>query len=140
MNIKNIFKKIFRKSSIKTNNNSVEQNQSIKLMLEIAMSDGILEEVEIAFIKKRLSHNIKSDAQMKELIDEVKNSTSIYNPISNINKKYSNDEKLELLKSLWELINVDNSVDSYEENLYFKIAELIYVKRSIANRIKQKKF
>jgi len=52
MNIKNIFKKIFRKSSIKTNNNSVEQNQSIKLMLEIAMSDGILEEVEIAFIKK----------------------------------------------------------------------------------------
>ena len=32
---------------------------------------------------------------------------------------------------------IDQIIDPYEENLYFKIAELIKIKRSIANQIKQ---
>ena len=38
---------------------------------------------------------------------------------------------------LWELVTADSVIDAYEENLYFKIAELIKIKRSIANQIKQ---
>jgi len=37
---------------------------------------------------------------------------------------------------LWELVTADSVVDAYEENLYFKIAELIKIKRSTANQIK----
>ena len=48
-----------------------------------------------------------------------------------------NEEKIELLKVLWELVRADSIVDAYEENLYFKIADLIMIKRSIANKIKQ---
>ena len=38
---------------------------------------------------------------------------------------------------LWELVTADSVIDPYEENLYFKIAELIKIKRSAANQIKQ---
>ena len=43
----------------------------------------------------------------------------------------------DLLKILWELVTADSIIDAYEENLYFKIAELLKIKRSIANQIKQ---
>ena len=47
------------------------------------------------------------------------------------------DSKIELLKVLWELVTADSVIDAYEENLYFQIAELIKIKRSTANQIKQ---
>ena len=47
-------------------------------------------------------------------------------------------KKIELLRTLWELVTADSIVDAYEENLYLKIAELIKVKRSVANQIKHK--
>ena len=47
--------------------------------------------------------------------------------------------KKELLKKLWGLVAADGVVDRYEENLYFKIAELIKIQRSQANQIKQEK-
>ena len=43
----------------------------------------------------------------------------------------------DLLKILWELVTADSVVDAYEENLYFKIAELLKIKRVTANQIKQ---
>ena len=46
-------------------------------------------------------------------------------------------EKKDLLKVLWSIVAADKVIDPYEENLYFKIANLIKIKRSIANQIKQ---
>ena len=54
-----------------------------------------------------------------------------------INETHNNDEKKDLLKILWELVTADSIVDAYEENLYFKIAELLKIKRATANQIKQ---
>ena len=61
------------------------------------------------------------------------------NPMASkkINETHSIEEKKELLKVLWELVTADSVIDAYEENLYFKIAELIKIKRSKANQIKQ---
>ena len=46
-------------------------------------------------------------------------------------------KKLELLRMLWELVMIDQIIDPYEENLYYKIADLIKIPRSKANQIKQ---
>jgi len=43
------------------------------------------------------------------------------------------------LSILWDLVAADSIIDPYEENLYFKIAELIKIKRSKANQIKQER-
>ena len=47
------------------------------------------------------------------------------------------NKKKEILKKLWGVVAIDGIIDHYEENLYFKIAELIKIKRGQANQIKQ---
>ena len=135
--LKNLFKK---KQSLEVINSS-EADVALRLMFEIAISDGTLDKSELKLIKKRAdkisTEDEKATTIVKKIIDETKESVSFYPSIKKINSSYSIEEKIELLKVLWELVTADSVVDAYEENLYFKIAELIQVKRSKANQIKQ---
>ena len=118
-----------------------EADVALRLMFEIAISDGTLDSAELKLIKKRAdkvaTEDLKASAIVKKIIDETEKSTSFYPTIKRINDSHSNEEKIDLLKVLWELVTADSVVDAYEENLYFKIAELIQIKRSTANQIKQ---
>ena len=119
-----------------------EADVALRLMFEIAISDGNLDKKELAIIKKRAGkiapESTKISSIIKKIIDESEQSTSLYSTIEKINNSYSIGEKKELLKVLWGLVTADSIVDPYEESLYFKIAELIKIKRSLANQIKQK--
>ena len=104
----------------------------LRLMFEIAMSDGTLDKSELAILKKRAEHisatEEKASDIIKRVIDEAAESSSLYPTVQEINKEFSFDQKAEVLKNLWELIAVDGIINHYEENLYFKIAELIKLK------------
>ena len=106
----------------------------------IAISDGNLDRAELKLIKKRAdkfaTEDLKASTIVKKIIDETEESVSFYPSIKKINDTNSPEEKVELLKVLWELVAADSVIDPYEENLYFKIAELIQIKRSKANQIK----
>jgi uncharacterized tellurite resistance protein B-like protein len=118
-----------------------EADVALRLMFEIAISDGTLDNAELKLIKKRAdkvaTEDLKASTIVKKIIDETEESVSFYPSIKKINDSHSFEEKIELLKVLWELVTADSVVDAYEENLYFKIAELIQIKRSTANQIKQ---
>ena len=118
-----------------------EADVALRLMFEIAISDGTLDSAELKLIKKRAdkvaTEDLKASTIVKKIIDETEESVSFYPSIKKINNSHSYEEKIELLKVLWELVTADSIVDAYEENLYFKIAELIKIKRSTANQIKQ---
>lgn len=135
--LKNLFSK--RESIQKIN--SPEADVVLRLMFEIAISDGTLDKLELQLIKTRADKISKEDEKtssiVKKIIDETEKSVSLYPTIKKINNSYGVEEKVELLKTLWELVAVDSVIDPYEENLYFKIAELIKIKRSKANQIKQ---
>ena len=134
--IKNLFKK---KESIEILSSN-EADVALRLMFEIAISDGTLDSAELKLIKKRAdkvaTEDLKASAIVKKIIDETQESVSFYPSIKKINDSHSHEEKIELLKVLWELVTADSVVDAYEENLYFKIAELLKIKRSTANQIK----
>ena len=136
--LKNLFKK---KQSLHLINMH-EADVALRLMFEIAISDGKLDSSELNLIKKRANklatEDIKARTIVKKIIDETEESVSFYPTIKKINDSHSNEEKIELLKVLWELVTADSVIDAYEENLYFKIAELIKVKRSTANQIRIK--
>jgi len=121
--------------------NTHEADVALRLMFEIAISDGKLDTSELKLIKKRAdkiaSEDLKASTIVKKIIDETEESVSFYPSVKKINDTHSNEEKIELLKVLWELVKADSVVDAYEENLFFKIAELIKIKRSTANQIKQ---
>ena len=118
-----------------------EADVALRLMFEIAISDGTLDGAELKLIKKRAdkvaTEDLKASTIVKKIIEETEESASFYPSIKKINDSHSYEEKIELLKVLWELVTADSVVDAYEENLYFKIAELIKIKRSTANQIKQ---
>ena len=136
-----MFNKFFnKKQSLKTINTH-EADVALRLMFEIAISDGTLDKSELKLIKKRADKIAKEDEKassiVKKIIDETEESVSLYPTIKKINYSDTIEQKVELLRVLWELIAADSVIDPYEENLYFKIAELIKIKRSKANQIKQ---
>ncbi len=135
--------KFFNKKNSSTEDLKMhEVDVALRLMFEIAISDGSLDSSELEIIKKRAAKFVSKEEKIstiiKKIIDESTESVSLYPTVKKINETHSNDEKKELLQILWELVKADSIIDAYEENLYFKIAELIHVKRSIANQIKQK--
>ena len=135
--------KFFNKKNSSTEDLKMhEVDVALRLMFEIAISDGSLDSSELEIIKKRAAKFVSKEEKIstiiKKIIDESTESVSLYPTVKKINETHTNDEKKELLQVLWELVKADSIVDAYEENLYFKIAELIHVKRSIANQIKQK--
>jgi uncharacterized tellurite resistance protein B-like protein len=134
--LKNLFKKKQSLDVINTHDADV----ALRLMFEIAISDGTLDSSELQLIKRRAeklaSEDLKASSIVKKIIDETEESASFYPSIKKINDSHSKEEKIELLKVLWELVTADSVVDHYEESLYFQIAELIHIKRSTANQIR----
>ncbi|MDA9660098.1 TerB family tellurite resistance protein [Pseudomonadota bacterium] len=134
----NLFKKKSAPKLIKTH----EADVVLRLMFEIAISDGSLDKSELDIIKERANSIANTDEKVsniiKKIIDETQDSVSFYPSVKTINETHSTEEKIDLLSVLWKLIIADSVIDPYEENLYFKIAELIKIKRSLANQIKQK--
>jgi uncharacterized tellurite resistance protein B-like protein len=138
-----MFKNLFNKKKSLKISNEYETDVALRLMFEIAISDGALDESELNLIKKRADLIAKEDEKIssivKKIIDETEDSVSLYPTIKKVNESYGFEEKVELLTILWELVAADSIIDPYEENLYFKIAELIKIKRSKANQIKQER-
>jgi len=139
-----MFKKIFKKLQPEEVSDANETDVILRLMFEIAMSDGALDKSELDLLKKRASQINKGDKKpsdiIKEVISDAEQSSSLYPTVTRINAEYSVEQKKEILHRLWVLVAVDGVINHYEENLYFKIAELIKIKRSQANQIKQEGF
>ena len=136
-----MFKNLFLKKKSIEQISFPEVDVALKLMFEMAMIDGTLDKTELELIKKRVREIAPGDTTVssviKKMIDQSMESVSLYPTVKKINDSYKKEEKEELLKVLWQLVAVDKIIDPYEENLYFKIAELIRIQRSQANKIKQ---
>ena len=136
-----MFENLFKKKSSSKLLESNKGDVILRLMFEVAMSDGSLDDAELELIKKRASTSDDTDEKIsqtiKDILRETQDSVSFYPSVKTINETHSIEEKKELLTILWNLITADSVIDAYEENLYFKIAELIKIKRSAANQIKQ---
>jgi uncharacterized tellurite resistance protein B-like protein len=136
-----MLKKLLSKESSSQLTKNSKGDVILRLMFEIAVSDGKLSKNELDMIRQKASNVADNDQKVstviKKIIDETQDSTSLYPSAVKINETFSKEEKEELLKLLWQLVISDKAIDAYEENLYFKIAELIKIKRSTANQIKQ---
>lgn len=135
-----MFKTLFSKKDSIEILSLPEVDVALRLMFEIAMSDGHLDKSELELLKKRVREIAPLETAVsgviKTMIDQSMESVSLYPTIKKINDTYGVEEKKDLLKKLWQLVAVDNLIDPYEEGLYFQIADLIRVKRSKANQIK----
>ena len=112
---------------------------AIEILILFANADGKIDNNE----KENIVEFIKSefpDKNATSLFNSIKvksdNSISFNENINELNKKLNKSEKLDLLRTIWNLILADDVVDKYEENLFYRIGDLIYIKRTELNKIK----
>ena len=86
-----MFKEIFNKKKFLEKTNTHEQDMALRLMFEIAISDGSLDKKELELIKKRANKifpkEVKVSSVIKKIIDETESSSSIYPTVKKINEE-----------------------------------------------------
>ena len=105
------------------------------LMIEVSRSDDNYDDVEKEKILSILKSKYELDETQLEIIMKIANQKnedmiSLYEWTTIINNTYQYDERVKILKSLWEVAHADNVIDKYEDYTIRKIADLIYVKHS----------
>jgi len=116
-----------------------EENDDIKklellcgLMIEAAYTDGQIDESELNKIKLSLINVFEEEPDdvnivLDKALKNRNNSKSLHHYTSFINKNFTNDKKLLLIETLWEIILSDGQVHDYESNLLRRLAGLLYI-------------
>ncbi len=103
------------------------------LAYEIARSDGDIDNNELSVLMEeieKISDKVgKKSFEILEIVEMYsKDSISFYEFIEDINKNYSKEEKLSLLKFLWKTAYADGRLDVDEERIVRRVADLIKIK------------
>ena len=112
---------------------------ALELLISFAMADGNISKQEEKMILGFINKKISDDENEEIYHDSLKTSSqiiSLHDQVQGINSDYSVQEKLDLLKDIWGLIISDERIDKYEENLFYRIGDLMKIKRSKLNQIK----
>ena len=112
------------------------------LAYEVAIADGDIDDDELKRIKSgllRISDKLsQSSDELFEIIEEHnKNSVSFYEFVEDINNNFTKEQKLALIKLLYETAYADNILEVNEERLIRRIAELIKIKSSLVLKVKE---
>ena len=112
---------------------------ALDLLMHVALADGGVAKDEIDNVLRYIQENYPNDDKEKTYLNAYKrmnNSTSFFEEIKGINTNFKRIQKENLLKDIWMLIIADGKIDPYEENLFYRIGELLKIKRSTLNKIK----
>lgn len=135
-------KELFRVDSI-TNENATQRLQlaAAALLIELSKADYRRDPREQQAIVAAIRSSYRLDeATIAELLNEAEivsdRATSLYEFTSIINEQCSEQEKYNLVYELWRVAYADGNIDKYEDHLIGKIADLIYLPRSLFIRAK----
>ncbi len=129
----NFFKKKSHKQEVLNNSSfEIELTASV-LAYEIARSDGDVSEDELSVLMEEIEKIANKVGKEKNEILELvklhsKDNVSFHEFIEDINKQYTKDDKLMLIKFLWRTAYADGRLDVDEERLIRRIADLVKVK------------
>ena len=103
------------------------------LAYEIARSDGEISDEELSLLMleiEKISKNVGKDKEEIFKIVEIysNDSVSFHDFIEDINKNYSKEEKISLLRFMWQTAYSDGVLDVDEERLVRRVADLIRIK------------
>jgi uncharacterized tellurite resistance protein B-like protein len=132
-----------------TSNEDLEQDSSFDIELvayalayEVAIADGAIDDDELSRIKHGLENiSVKLSQSTEDLFqvieEHTKNSVSFYEFVEDINSNFNKEQKLALIKLLWETAYADNVLEVNEERLIRRVADLIRIKSSLVLKLKE---
>lgn len=112
---------------------------ALDLLMHVALADGSIAKDEIDNVLQYIQENYPNEGKEKIYLNAYKkmnNSTSFYEEINGINTNFDRSQKESLLRDIWMLIIADGKIDPYEENIFYRVGELLKIKRSTLNKIK----
>ena len=115
---------------------------SLCLAFEVANADNNIDEREqkifLEKIKETIDLSVLTDKEIFDVIkEESRNRISFYEIIKDINNSLNKDEKINVLKLLWEIAYADDILDLEEEKIIRRSAEMLGIKPSIVLQTKQ---
>ena len=128
----NFFRKNKINQKVKETSFEIELTAAV-LAYEIARSDGDVDANELDILMEeieKISEKVgKESIEILEIVKSYsKDSVSFYEFIEDINKNYSKEDKLSLLKFLWKTAYADGKLDVDEERIVRRVADLIMIK------------
>lgn len=105
---------------------------ALSLHYLLASADYHIDDRELAHIEETAVRLFRMNAShTKEMMAQAKiaasDSTSLYEFTRHINQTYSEQEKLALIESMWDVAHADQVLSKYEEHLIRRVSDLIYV-------------
>jgi len=105
---------------------------TIALLMEVACADAGVNEDERLLIEQIISRNYEVTAdQARDMAllaeAQAEQSTSLYPVTRLITSECSLDERIAIIRLLWQVTFADGHVDKHEEHLVRKVADLLYV-------------
>ena len=130
----------FRKN--KKNDNINENLVKIAaLLIHTAKIDQIYSPQEKEIIKKTLIKISGSDENIDKIIKDAEKKEDDSNQILDFTKEVknmTNEMKIKIVETLWEIIYSNNEADIYETNLMRRLEALLYIDNKIMADIKEK--
>lgn len=139
-----IFKKGNKEKEVDINKHNFEIDLiACVLAYEVARADGNISNDELESLLKeieKVAYDVgKSPDEIFNLIKNYSdNSVSFHEFISDINNDFSKEDKLKLIRYLWNVAYADNVLDINEERLIRRISDLINLKDLDVLKLKDK--
>ena len=132
----------FRKKKVEEDKPKNLELISLCLAFEVANADNNIDEREqklfLEKIKETIDLSVLTDKEIFDVIkEESLNSISFYDIIKDINNSLNKDEKINILKLLWEIAYADDILDVEEEKIIRRSAEMLGIKPSIVLQTKE---
>jgi len=126
-------KAIFKADEQETPSNEHELKlAAATLMFELVRSDGQVDQVELAQMRKILREEfVLDETELDELFDQAETTAleaiSLHSFTREICDNWGNEKRLKLLEYLWILAFADEKIDAHERHLVRKVAGLLYL-------------
>ena len=133
----------FKKKKVSVEKEAPKNLKLIALCLayEVANANNEIDSKErdllLSLIKENIDVSLISEKDILQVVQEdSKKSISFYNIIRDINKSLNKEEKVDIIKMLWEVAYADNVLDVDEERIIRRSAEMLGIKPSIVLQTK----
>lgn len=122
---------------------SAKQLAQAALMFHVIAADGIVAEQEKSMLLEVLQRQFGISAHdSAQLMEQAKHAhfeaTDLYQFTSILNRQLSEQERSELIESLWTMVYADGIIHELEDNVVWRMAELLHVENSERMAIKRK--
>ena len=113
------------------------------LMFHVIAADGKVRDVEIDRMRSILAGRYDLDeGAFSELLEAARKAESeavdLYRFTSLLNKRFDRDQRIAMIERLWEMVFADGELHEFEDNVVWRVAQLLHVESPDRIAMKQR--